>query len=91
MIDLKKAKEYARIDYDTEDDFINELIIISSLYIDGMVGIKYKDHGDGLELAKILQLKLIRDMYETRSTFVPNSVKTDRITNSILDKLSNYE
>ena len=90
MIDLEGVKQYIRIDYDDEDDFLTDLISMSELYIDGMVGENYKDHPTGMVLAGILQLKLIYDMYENRSTFVPNSIKTDRITNSILDKLSNY-
>ena len=90
MIDMNRVKQYIRIDYDEEDDFLTDLISISEIYIDSMVGENYKDYPSGVELADILQLKLIYDMYESRSTFIPNSIKMDRISNSILDKLSNY-
>lgn len=44
-----------------------------------------------IKLASLLQRKLCADMYENRSTEVPQNVKQDRITASILDKLSNYD
>lgn len=90
MIDIVKVKDYLRIDYDDEDIYLNTLIETSLIYIDSMVGESYKQDTDVKKLAGILQLKIISDMYERRSTFVENSIKTDRITNSILDKLSNY-
>lgn len=90
MIDLDQVKNYLRIDYDEEDVYLNTLLEVSLIYIDSMVGEKYKENEKMVKLSDLLQLKIIGDMYEERSTFVQNSVKTDRITNSILDKLSNY-
>lgn len=90
MINLNQVKNYLRIDYEDEDTYLNTLIDTSSIYIDSMVGENYKLDEKLIKLADLLQLKIISDMYEERSTFVQNSVKTDRITNSILDKLSNY-
>ena len=90
MIDLDQVKNYLRIDYEDEDMYLNTLIEVSLIYIDSMVGEKYKENEKMVKLADLLQLKIIADMYEERSTFIQNSVKTDRITNSILDKLSNY-
>lgn len=90
MIDLAQVKNYLRIDYEDEDLYLETLLEVSLIYIDSMVGEKYKEDKKAVKLASILQLKIIRDMYEERSTFVQNSAKTDRITNSILDKLSNY-
>lgn len=89
MINLNQVKNYLRIDYEDEDTYLNTLIDTSSIYIDSMVGENYKLDEKLIKLADLLQLKIISDMYEERSTFVQNSVKTDRITNSILDKLSN--
>lgn len=90
MITLEQVKNYLRIDYEDEDNYLNNLIGISLIYIDSMVGEKYKENEKLIKLADLLQFKIISDMYEERSTFVQNSVKTDRITNSILDKLSNF-
>lgn len=87
---LEKVKNYLRIDYTEEDVYISSLLSVSLIYIDSMVGESYKTDENAVKLAEVLQFKIIRDMYEERSTFVQNSVKTDRITNSILDKLSNY-
>lgn len=89
LIDLDQVKNYLRIDYTDEDIYLNTLIETSLIYIDSMVGEGYKADEKLIKLADLLQLKIISDMYEQRSTFVENSVKTDRITNSILDKLSN--
>ena len=90
MIDLKKAKEHIRVDYKDEDDYIELLIDTSLIYIDSMVGEKYKEDEKMVKLADLLQLKLISDMYEQRSSDIQNNMKIDRITNSILDKLSSY-
>ena len=89
MIDLDQVKNYLRIDYADEDIYLNTLIETSLIYIDSMVGEGYKTDEKLIKVADLLQLKIISDMYERRSTFVENSIKTDRITNSILDKLSN--
>lgn len=88
MINLERAKEYLRIDYEDEDVYIQSLIEISEIYIESMVGVSYKTDEKALNLANLLQLKLISDMYEQRSTDVQNNTKQDRIVTSILDKLS---
>lgn len=88
MINLERAKEYLRIDYEDEDVYIQSLIEISEIYIESMVGVNYKTDEKALNLADLLQLKLISDMYEQRSTEVQNNTKQDRIVTSILDKLS---
>lgn len=90
MITLEQARNYLRIDYDAEDTYIQTLIDISLIYIDFMVGEEYKIDEKAVRLADLLQLKLISDMYEQRSTEIQDNMKIDRITNSILDKLSNY-
>lgn len=90
MITLKDAKNYLRIDGDEEDVDIETLMETSLIYIDSMVGEKYKDDIKAVKLADLLQLKLISDMYEQRSTDIQNNMKVDRITSSILDKLANY-
>lgn len=88
MLDLEYAKEYLRIDDEYENDFILDLIETSGIYIDSMVGEEYKADEKLVKLADVLQLKLISDMYETRSADVPSNIKQDRIVTSILDKLS---
>lgn len=90
MITLEQAKEYCRIDFDDEDAYIQSIVDASLIYIDSMVGEGYKLDEKAIKMADLLQLKLISDMYEQRSTEVQNNMKIDRITNSILDKLANY-
>jgi len=87
---LEEAKSYLHIDYPDEDTFIQTLLITSENYIDSMVGEGYKLEDKALNLAKLLQYKLIADMYENRSTNIEDKSKQDRIVTSILDKLSLY-
>lgn len=91
---LEEVKDYLRIDDTYEDKFLNELIEVSQIYIDSMVGEAYKTDVKAVKLANLLQKKLISDMYENRSTEIQcnssTDIKQDRIVTSILDKLSNY-
>ena len=42
-ITLQEAKEYLRVGYDDDNDYITELIDISEAYIDGCVGTAYRE------------------------------------------------
>ena len=92
------AKEYLRVGYDDDNDYITELIDISEAYIDGCVGTAYREkdkynseeeYKRGCRLATLLQKKVISDMYDVRGTTVSNNTKQDKITQTILDKLAN--
>ena len=85
---LEEVKEYVRVD--SEDDFLNELIEVSEIYIDSCAGTGYKTNEKAVKLAALLQKKIISDLYENRSTTVPNKTKQDIIVTTILDKLSSY-
>lgn len=87
---LAELKQFLKIDYDEEDYYLSELIDISQIYIDSMVGEDYKTDEKAIKLANLLQKKLVSDMYENRGTEIANNTKQDRIVTSILDKLSNY-
>lgn len=93
---LEEIKEYLHIDYTDEDLYLNELIDVSLIYIDSMVGESYKTDEKAVKLASLLQKKLISDMYENRGTEIASNKKIasnskrDIIVNSILDKLSLY-
>ncbi len=86
----EEAKLYLHIDYDDEDNYIQELIEVSEIYIISMVGEAYKKDEKGSKLANLLQKKLISDMYENRGTEIAANTKKDNIVISILDKLSLY-
>lgn len=85
---VEEVKQYIRVDDNYEDSFIQELIEISQIYIDSMVGINYKTDEKAMKLATLLQKKLIADMYENRSTTISAQQKQDRIVTSILDSLA---
>lgn len=72
-ITLQEAKEYLRVGYDDDNDYITELIDISEAYIDGCVGTAYREkdkynseeeYKRGCRLATLLQKKVISDMYD---------------------------
>jgi len=88
---LDDLQLYLRIDDDSENDYLNELIQVSQIYIDSMVGTDYKTDANAVNLAGILQKKLCVDLYESRGTMIEYIYKKDIIVNSILDKLSTYE
>ncbi|ACL77249.1 head-tail connector protein [Ruminiclostridium cellulolyticum] len=88
---LDEVRSYLRIDTDVEDNFLNELIDSSQIYIDSCTGEGYKSDEKAAKLASLLQKKLISDLYENRSTTVPDKTKQDKIVTTILDKLSSYE
>lgn len=88
---LDDIKQYLHIDYTDEDTYLNELIEVSQIYIDSMVSESYKTDDKAVKLARLLQKKLINDMYENRGTEISNNTKKDIIVTSILDKLALYE
>lgn len=88
-VTLEQAKDYLKLDFD--EPSLPDLVEASQIYIDYMVGEAYKSDEKAVKLADFLQKKIINDMFENRSTEVSSEVKQDRITTSILDKLSNYD
>ena len=79
-ITLQEAKEYLRVGYDDDNDYITELIDKYS---------SEEEYKKGCRLATLLQKKVISDMYDVRGTTVSNNTKQDKITQTILDKLAN--
>ncbi|MBU3216652.1 head-tail connector protein [Clostridium estertheticum] len=90
-MDLEFIKTYLKIDGDEEDEYLQDLIDVSLIYIDFMVSENYKQDLKAVKLAGLLQRKLIADMHENKTTIISTNTKADRIVLSILDKLSNYE
>lgn len=89
-VTLEQAKTHLRVDCNDDDNYITSLLDISLIYIDNMAGESYKVDPKAVKLADLLQLKLISDIYENRGTEIPQNTKQDRISMSILDKLSTY-
>lgn len=87
---LADAQEYLKVDSDYDKDYITELLDTSQIYIESCVGTAYQTDEKAVKLATLLQKKLIADMYDQRGTEIANNTKQDKITQSILDKLSNY-
>lgn len=75
MVDLKKAKEYLRIDYEEDDEFIRSLIAASKIYLENAIG-EYKPN----ELTDLAQLILIEHWNDNRSLV---GVVTDVIKHSV--------
>lgn len=87
---LDYIKSYLHIDFNDDDALLQNLIDQTDIYIHSMVGESYKKDDKLLKLAEILQIKLIADLYENRTTNIngANNMKRDIIVNSILDKLA---
>ena len=90
-MELTEAKLYLRIDYEDENDYIAVLIDTTQIYIDSCVGENYKAYEKLLKLAKLVQYKLISDLYDTKSSMIANNLVRDRIVETIFNKLSNAE
>jgi uncharacterized phage protein (predicted DNA packaging) len=87
---LTDTQAYLRVEDNYDNTYITELIETSQIYIESCVGTAYQTNEKAVKLAILLQKKLIADMYDQRGTEIPNNTKQDKITQSILDKLSNY-
>ncbi|ACD22995.1 phage gp6-like head-tail connector protein [Clostridium botulinum] len=89
---LEEIKNYLRVDYTEDDIYLHELIEVSQIYIDDMVGEAYKEYEKAVKIANLLQKKIISDLYETKGINIEgtNNLKRDTIVGSILDKLALY-
>ncbi len=90
MVSLEDAKAYIHIDYDDDNDDIKNMIETAQIFIDSMVGEKYKEDEKAVKMADLLVKKIVYQMYENRSVLIPNNLKEDKIVNSMLDKLALY-
>ena len=86
---LETVKNYLRIDSEDDDVLLNTLMEVSEIYINSCVGEAYKTDIKLVKLAELLQLKIITDLYENRSTEIASNTKKDITVTTILDKLSN--
>ncbi len=86
---LSEAKNYLRIDDTFDDPYIQSLIDIAQIYIDSCVGESYKTDDKLVKLSTLVQYKLINDLYDSKSSYVPNNMQKDKIVETIFMKLSN--
>lgn len=70
MLTLKQAKEYLRVEYDDEDDYINFLIGTAHDYMhEGVSDFKAKyEAGDDRykKLAQMCELAIVQNLYDQR-------------------------
>lgn len=66
------VKKYLRIDYDEDDDQIEQMIKSAKEYIVGAVG-RYNENS---EKAKILFMAVVQDLYDNRSLMVTEQQRT---------------
>ncbi|GAB6150210.1 head-tail connector protein [Clostridium novyi] len=89
MLNLEELRNYLKIDYDYEDEFLKELLNISEAYIQSCCGDSYRNNERLLKLAQLAQRKLITDMYSNRNTTIDNKSKRDVMITTIFDLLAN--
>ena len=87
---LTDIKNYLRISFDDDDVYLQRLLDTTLIYIDSCVGKNYRMIEKGVNLAKLLQCKLIADLYENRSTTIADNLVQDTITTTILEALNSY-
>lgn len=89
-ITLEEVKVYLNIDLEDTyyDKMLEEYIIASFIYINKMAGSAWVNDEVSIRLCKILQKKIIADLFENRTTEIANSTKKDIMVTSILDTLS---
>ncbi len=85
---IEQIKKYLRIDFETDDQFIEQLITVSENYIDSCCGVAYKAQPQLQNLAQLVQLKIISNLYENRDTNAENT-KQDITVTTIFELLSN--
>lgn len=68
MIDLDKAKNYLRVEYDDDDDYIKELIEVAYTYIrEGITGYDTKiNHPAFEQKADMVARAIIQNLYDER-------------------------
>ena len=88
MATLEDVKNYLKIDYLDEDQYLQMIMEVSQIYIDKCCGEAYKSNEKMIKLASLAQLKLINDLYENRSTFIDNNIKSDYTISTIFALLS---
>lgn len=62
MVDLKKAKDFLRIDYEEDDEFIRSLIAASKIYLENACG-EFSSN----ELTDLAQLILVEHWNDNRT------------------------
>lgn len=87
---LDEIKNYLRIDFNEDDEYLQNLLDSTLIYIDACCGKAYRMSEQGVKLAKLLQCKLVADLYENRSTSVSTDIVRDTITTTILQELAYY-
>lgn len=87
-MELEEVKAYLKIDYDDDDQEIQEAIEASQIYIDSMCGTSYKEDEKLVKLSNILIKKMVSDMYNNKSLSISSNFKRDIMVNSIFEKLS---
>lgn len=90
-ITLQEVKEYLRIDYEDDDNYISDLIEVSDFYIDKAVGAEYKSKPVYEKIAILVQKKIIKDMYDERSTTVTDRTKQSIIVTTIFENLESAQ
>ena len=64
-ISLEETKDFLRITYDNDDNYINELISMAEKYIEEQTGVEYKEDD---KVYKIAILQVVAHFYDKRES-----------------------
>lgn len=87
---LEEYKSWSHIDYNDEDDLLNEIIEVAQIYLDSKCGEEYKKEPKAVKLANLALRKIVNDLYENRTGQVASNYKEDPVVKSIVAKLTLY-
>lgn len=79
ILTLEEVKEYLKVDYDDEDDLLNELIEVAEEYLYAATGTKFNSTN---KRAKLYCRVLVNEWYKDRS-LTENSTKSLTVTQKV--------
>ena len=87
-LNLEEVKNYLRVSFDDDDNYIKSLIVVAEDYIrDGVTDFEIKVFNDRFKLkAKIVALVLIQNLYDERY-LVGSSLNVNYIIKSMINQM----
>ena len=79
-MDLQTVKEFLKVDFDDDDNYITFLVDVAKEYIEDCLG----SYNDSKKKQQYLLLTLVQDMYSNRSYTINEDEKTRLTIRSII-------
>lgn len=88
MIDINILKSYLRIDFEDDNDILNNFFLTADLYLQGAITNwnKIKENEKYKDKVIILYCAVIQDLYDNRGTKT-SEIRENRIIQSLIQQL----